>query len=107
MVEVSAWVKELPRALSILLIVQAQARSGIAIHDQIGLQAAGLQVGVHVGHFRYVLQRELQLLGPVAQLVQIIAQQRVLVLGIGRAAAAAAAQILHGLQERHARRRPC
>ena len=79
--------------------VQSQARGGVAVHDQIGLQAAGLQIGVHIGHFRHVLQGDLQLLRPVAQLAQVIPQQRVLVFGVGRAAAAAAAQILHGLQE--------
>ncbi len=81
---------------------QAQARGAVAIHDQVGLETAGLQIGIHIGDLRHVLQRCAQLLRPGAQFGQIIAQQGELILRVGRSAAAAA-EVLHGLQEGRSR----
>ncbi len=80
MVETCAWAKASPSALSICFPISprrdALSRSTIRSVSQ----AARLQVGIHVGDLRYVLQRHTQLLRPVAQFGQIIAQQCVLVL---------------------------
>ncbi len=80
---------------------QPQARRAVAIHDQIRLQPSGLQIGVHIGDFRHVLHGEAQLLGPGPQLGQIVPEQRVLVLRVG--GAAAAVDVLNGLQDKSLR----
>ena len=85
-----------------LYLRKSQARGTVAIHDQIGLQTAGLQIGIHIGDFGHILQRRAQLLRPGAQFGQIIAEQGVLVLRVG-GSAAAAAEVLDGLQEGHSR----
>ncbi len=83
-----------------LTLRQTQPGGTVPIDDQVGFQSTRLQIRVDVGDFRHVLQGRAQLLRPAAQLGQIVAQQRVLIFRIGRAAAATA-EILLGLQEGH------
>jgi hypothetical protein len=75
---------------------EPKPRRAVAVHDEIGFQAAGLQIGIHVGDFRHALKRGAQLLRPGLQLGQVIAEQGPLILGVGRSSSAA--NVLHGLQ---------
>ena len=87
-----------PQRIVDLPLREPDSGRAVPVDDQIGLEPSGLQVSVHIGDLREVLEREAQLLRPAAQLVQVVAEQRVLIFRVGGAPAAAAADVLRGLQ---------
>ena len=98
MFDTCAWANASPKRIVDLYFGQTQPRRAVAVHDQIGLEAAGLQIRIDVGYFGHVLQRRAKLLRPGAQFRQIVAEQGVLILAVRRSAAAAA-EVLDRLQE--------
>ncbi len=80
-------------------LVESQAVGRIAIDDQVRFQPTRLQVGIDIGDLFHVLQRDADLLGPVAQLGEIVSQERELILRVGTASATTAAEILLRLEE--------
>ena len=97
MVETWRWPKASYSALSTSAAVDAQPRRGVAIDDHGGLQALVLLVGVDVAQFGQRAQLLQQKRGPVVQVAQVLALQRVLILRL--ALAAADAEVLRRLQE--------
>ena len=82
--------KRVAQCIVDLYLGQPQARRAVAVHDQIGLEAARLQIRIDIGDFRNVLQSRAKFLRPGAQFAQIIAEQSVLILRVRSASAAAA-----------------
>src|SRR6185312_6639279 len=75
----------------------SEARGGIAIDDQAGLQALVLLVAADIGKGRIALERGDELRRPFVQLLEGRALQRILIRRIGRASAGA--EIADRLQE--------
>ena len=78
----------------------AEPRGGVAVDDEIGLQALLLLVGVDVGQHRAVLQRLDELRRPLEQVIGVVGLQRVLILRV--ALPAAGADVLDRDQEQAA-----
>ena len=83
--------------LSIARGRDAQTGGGVAVDDDIGLQAAGLLVAADILELRDFAELVHEHLGPVVQFIQIAGLQGVLILRL--AEPAADADVLDGLEE--------